>query len=99
MADYARFQYLRVEVADGIACITLNRPEQMNAFIPAMHVEFEDLMYAISEDPDIRCVVITGAGRAFSAGGDLDRMKDPTTRKPAKVMGSSRRLPHAMLAV
>ena len=99
MTDYANFQYINVSVSDGIALLTLNRPEHRNAFVHAMHVEFEDLMFAISEDSEIRTVVITGAGQTFCAGGDLDAMKIPATRRPAKVMGSSRRLPHAILAV
>lgn len=99
MAKYADLQYIHLSVSDGVALATLNRPDNRNAFIHAMHVEFEDLMYMLSEDADVRVVVITGAGKYFSAGGDLGAMKNPATRRPARVMGSSRRLPHAMLAV
>ena len=99
MTDYGSLKYIKVSLSEGVALATLNRPDNRNAFIHDMHVEFEDLMYAFSEDASVRVVVLTGAGNTFSAGGDLDAMKNPATRRPAKVMGSSRRLPHAMLAV
>lgn len=61
---------------EGIATITLNRPEKLNAFAGTMR---EDLLAALqSSDSDARCraVIITGAGRAFSAGGDVDYMRE-----------------------
>ena len=65
------FETLRYEVSNGLARLTLNRPDHMNAFTHAMHVEFEELMLAISEDKSIRAVVLTGAGKFFSGGFDL----------------------------
>src|SRR5438045_4837811 len=61
---------------DGIATITLNRPDKLNAFAGTMR---EDLLAALrnaERDPDCRVVVITGAGRAFSAGGDVEYMRE-----------------------
>lgn len=99
MADYSKFKTVVVEIKDGVAVATLNRPDQMNSFTHGMHVEFEDLMIEISEDKSIRAVVLTGAGKAFCAGGDLSEMQKRETRNSARVMDGSRRLPHAMLAV
>lgn len=56
---------------DGIATITLNQPENRNAMSPAMGAEIVDAVEEIRAAPDTRVVVITGAGRSFSAGGDL----------------------------
>jgi enoyl-CoA hydratase len=97
VTGYERYECIKIEVSEGVALVTLNRPDSMNAFVHAMHREFQDLMYEIGEDPEIRAVVITGAGRAFSAGGDLEAMKNPATRKAPAVMG--RRLPQAILSV
>ena len=99
MRNYSRFKSITFENKNGVGTVTLNRPDQMNAFTHEMHVEFEDAMLEISEDKQIRAVVLTGAGRAFCAGGDLDEMKNAQTRNAARVMDGSRRLPHAMLAV
>ena len=60
------------EAADGIATVTLNRPEKRNAFSPEMIVRLVDIWKAVAADSDIRVVLLTGAGdQAFSAGGDL----------------------------
>ena len=65
------YQALRYEVKDGIATITLNRPAAYNALDLAMSSELFDAAVRADEDRDVRCVVITGAGRAFCAGGDV----------------------------
>ena len=62
------------DVADGVATVTLNRPERMNAWTHAMEVAYFDLVDALDDDPDVRAVVLTGAGRGFCPGldaGDL----------------------------
>ena len=55
----------------GVARLTLNRPDKLNAFTRAMHTELRAALMAAGSDPDCRVVVLTGAGRAFSAGQDL----------------------------
>lgn len=59
------------EKDQGIATITLNRPDSLNAFVPQMNQEVLDALRDGERDPMIRCVMITGAGRAFCAGQDL----------------------------
>jgi 2-(1,2-epoxy-1,2-dihydrophenyl)acetyl-CoA isomerase len=62
---------------DGpIGWIRINRPERLNAFAGAMREEIEAALLALEEDRAIRCVVITGTGRAFSTGGDIEVMAD-----------------------
>jgi len=58
--------------ADGVATLTLNRPEKLNALNPATFHELRSHLDAIAVDATVRCVVLTGAGRSFCAGNDLD---------------------------
>jgi enoyl-CoA hydratase len=66
-----RTAHLLVDKRDGIAYVTLNRPEKRNAFSPEMLVRLCDAWADIAHDPSIRVVLLTGAGAAFSSGGDL----------------------------
>jgi enoyl-CoA hydratase/carnithine racemase len=66
--EYTQITY---EVADRIATITLNRPEQLNAFTGVMMREVIDAFDQVDTDDDVRVVIVTGAGRGFCAGADL----------------------------
>ncbi len=65
------FQYLLVEQDGSVLTITMNRPEKLNAFNDTMLQEMTEAVEAAAQDDTIRCVVITGAGRAFGSGQDL----------------------------
>lgn len=65
------YQAILFEVSDRVATITLNRPERMNSFSNEMLGEWADALRRSAEDEEIRAVVVTGAGRAFCAGADL----------------------------
>lgn len=67
-------QRLLIDVTDGVATITLNRPEAMNAFGDGMRERLLESLESFASDPAVRCVVITGAGKAFCAGGDIVSM-------------------------
>jgi len=70
--DLASYQHLKFDRhPNGVLLITLNRPEVLNAAHEAMHSELARVWADISADDDTRVAVVTGAGRAFSAGGDL----------------------------
>ena len=56
----------------GVAAITLNRPERLNALTFEVYAELRDTFAALDTEPDVRAVVITGAGRAFCTGGDVE---------------------------
>lgn len=58
--------------ADGVVLATLNRPDRLNAMTVTMFAELEELAFTLGEDDDVRVVVLTGAGKAFCAGYDLD---------------------------
>ena len=67
---YSEIDY---DVADGIATITLDRPDQLNAFTNVMRDELIDVFDRTDADDDVRAVVVTGRGRGFCAGADLSR--------------------------
>ena len=58
-------------IADGVARVTMNRPDKLNSFTRRMHADLRAAMDRIESDPAVRCVVLTGAGRGFCAGQDL----------------------------
>ncbi|MCK9541900.1 MAG: enoyl-CoA hydratase-related protein [Novosphingobium sp.] len=63
-----------LSIADGVGLVTLNRPEKLNAFSDAMHDAFDRTFAEAIRSPDVRVIVLTGAGRAFCAGADLARL-------------------------
>ena len=70
---------LQIDTADHVTTLTLNRPDSMNPLGAAGDGDaFAGACEAINADMDVRCVILTGAGRAFSAGGDIKAMKEKT---------------------
>jgi len=92
---------IKVEAAGAVRIVTLNRPDHLNAFSDEMHTEFNRLWSMVDRDDDARAVVLTGAGRAFSAGGNLDDFDtlrvDFAARR--RTMRTARRLVDEMLNV
>lgn len=79
MLDSNAYQRIRIERRDnGVAVATLDRPDKLNAVDGRMHTELATLARDADADPDIRVLVITGAGRAFCAGGDFGADSDVT---------------------
>jgi enoyl-CoA hydratase len=72
-SDYKQLTFERRE--KGVLLITLNRPEKYNAVDEGMHRELARVWMDISADPETRVAVVTGAGKAFSAGGDLEMVR------------------------
>ena len=76
MTDYSQYQHILFERKDhGILLLTINRPEVLNATNARLHWELSRVWRDIGDDPATRVVVVTGAGQAFSAGGDLDMIE------------------------
>ena len=69
------FDQIRYEVGGGVATITLHRPEKLNAYTTEMGDEVVAAFAAARDDAAVRAVILTGAGRAFCAGVDLDHLK------------------------
>ncbi|NWH09243.1 MAG: crotonase/enoyl-CoA hydratase family protein [Alphaproteobacteria bacterium] len=65
------YEHILYAVEEGIATITLNRPDKLNAFTGTMMNELIDAFDRVNKDDAVRCVIVTGAGRAFCAGADL----------------------------
>ncbi len=72
--DYARYKYLSITCDSGIATLMLNQPDNRNAIHTEMHAELEQVWLDLQADPQVNVIVLTGAGKIFSAGGDVKRM-------------------------
>ncbi|MCH9015113.1 MAG: enoyl-CoA hydratase [Gemmatimonadetes bacterium] len=70
-----RSEYLLVGIDGAIGTITLNRPDKLNAFVDSMREELAGVVTELAQSDDVRVIVITGAGRAFCAGADIDYMR------------------------
>lgn len=79
------YEYIMLDRADAVATITLNRPEAFNALHLGLGRELFEAVLAVDDDPGVRCVVITGAGKAFCAGGDVKAFVDNLPRIGAHV--------------
>jgi enoyl-CoA hydratase/carnithine racemase len=73
--DYSQYGGVLVARRDKILTITLNSPETLNAFTGPMHTSMSRIWDDVNDDPDVHVVVLTGAGRAFSAGGNVIAMQ------------------------
>ena len=72
---------VHTQIADGVASVELNRPEKYNALNNALIEQLGDALDAVERDPSVRCVVLSGAGDAFCAGGDVGRMEGRRERE------------------
>lgn len=62
---------VKVDIADGVAWVSLNRPDKRNAMSPALHFEMVDVLKELAEAPDVRVLVLTGEGDSWCAGQDI----------------------------
>jgi enoyl-CoA hydratase/carnithine racemase len=90
------YEHILITEAQGITTITLNRPDKLNAFIGHMRRDLAEALEQAGSDRSIRVVVITGAGRAFCAGGDVAFMAELMQRRDAeefsRILGAGRRV-------
>ena len=93
-----RFEQILYEVDGGVLTITMNRPDDLNAWTATMHAELFQAFEAADEDDEVRAIVVTGAGRAFCAGADL-KVGDGTTAFREPDDGSIPRDPGGMLTL
>ncbi|HYQ37588.1 MAG TPA: enoyl-CoA hydratase, partial [Pseudomonas sp.] len=77
------FEHILFTIDQGVASLTLNRPDQLNSFNAAMHQEVREALKQVRQNAEVRCLLITGAGRGFCAGQDLgDRNVAPGAAAP-----------------
>src|SRR4051794_1349080 len=85
------FETVLYDVEDGIATLTLNRPERLNAFNTQMMVDLIAAFDLTDADDEVRAVIVTGAGRGFCAGADLangaDTFNNAARTEPARLEG------------
>ena len=92
MSDYeGRWKTVKVEIEDGIAWVTFNRPEKRNAMSPTLNLEMRQVLEALELDEAARVVVLTGEGTAFSAGMDLKEYFREVDSKPEAYQEKIRR--------
>ena len=79
-AAAGELKVVRYEIADRIATVTLDRPDRLNAWTGRMHTEYRRALALAEDDPDVRVVVVTGAGRGFCAGADTTALSGHVER-------------------
>jgi enoyl-CoA hydratase len=90
MIDYKEYKHLVFERRpNGVLLITINRPDRLNATNDRLHWELTQIWLTLDRDADARIAVVTGAGRAFSAGGDMD-MVEANARDPKRLANTVR---------
>ena len=70
------YEQILLSLDDGVATLTLNRPEKLNAYLPEMGDEIVHAFRRLREDDEVRAVIVTGAGRGFCAGVDLEVLRN-----------------------
>ena len=109
-ADFTEtWEHFGFEVADGVATVTFDRPERLNALTFEVYADLRDLLGEIEHREDVRSLVLTGTGRGFCSGGDVDEIIAPLlemdargllefTRMTGAVVERIRRLPIPVIA-
>jgi len=78
-------EFLKFEIDNGIGLITLNRPEKLNAFNDDMLEQWLNALEQCRIDPEVRVIVMTGTGRAFTTGGDVETFSASAAMTPARI--------------
>ena len=101
-----KYQHIKYEVTEGVAIITLNRPEKLNAFDNTMLKEWHDAISSADKDDEVRVIVLTGEGRGFCAGMDVGdeaggvgvlRSQDTVSSRRKSLRDSVHHIPRALI--
>ena len=96
--DAPQYETVDLTLRDGAAWVTLNRPDALNAWNTTLGEELHDAIHRVADDPEVRAVVVTGAGRAFSSGADLKAGFTPTAEGHPDVHSPLSKLYHPLIA-
>lgn len=72
---YQSYKALSIGIENRVATVVMNRPDTLNAIDEGMHAELAHIFIDLNEDPKVDVIILTGAGRAFSSGGDIRWMQ------------------------
>ena len=90
------YEHIQVSEADGIATVTLCRPDRLNAFVGHMRRDLAEALEHVGSERNVRVVILSGAGRAFCAGGDIAFMAELMQRRDSeefsRILGAGRRV-------
>lgn len=86
------YETIQIEKDNGVAILRLNRPERLNAVNGAMHSELMQVFLDVQADEEVRAAILTGAGRAFCAGGDFGGGSDMRSKSGLTMMQEARRI-------
>jgi len=92
MLNQDNYEAILIEKTDGVAVLTLNRPERLNAVNGVLHSELSTIFQDVQADRDVRAAVLTGAGRAFCAGGDFSTGSNMASKTGLTMMQEARRI-------
>ena len=101
------YQTIALQKEEGVATITLNRPDKLNAVCPELMTDLTSVINDIEQDEEVRAVILTGAGRAFCAGGDVKDLLAQTTNpvemmerslEGARMVSAMRNMPKPLIA-
>ncbi len=92
MLNQDNYEAILIEKQDGVAILTLNRPERLNAVNGVLHSELSTIFQDVQTDRDVRAAVLTGAGRAFCAGGDFSTGSNMASKSGLTMMQEARRI-------
>jgi enoyl-CoA hydratase/carnithine racemase len=87
---------VEIEVHDGVAVLTLNRPERLNAWTGEMERAYFDLLERCASDEQVRAIVVTGAGRGFCAGADMQDLQTLGDSGPSEEQIAAERRPQSL---
>lgn len=73
-----KYKYLLIEINNGIATIVLNRPKSLNSANMRLHWEMGEIWKDLDEDKNVKVIIVTGSGKAFSVGGDFEMVENMT---------------------
>ena len=96
---YKTLETIVVSKDNGVATLTLNRPDARNAVSPRMHTELAEIWPRVGADPEIDVIVVTGAGKAFCAGGDIKGLDAGAFNQRGSVTTEARQLINNLLEV